>query len=473
MSAASGKQRRDTAAQDALLQLQALHDTHREATRLFLMAAMQGATDAQIAHALRQGLPQLTYPASLHDSRAGKQPEGTGTTEEGGQPAQKKRRQATQTQPALLAPDAFAAALGALRQGLRHLTDPASRSLPRPALLAPDAFAAALGAIPAEDWCRTWAAARTIMLRRTSKRVKELVDKMRLPAVVRLSSSFWGDARNGTAAEKLQVVMRQLTALTAQCRISTLALRNCDMKGQDAELLAGVLAQSPALKHLDLCGNTKVGAAGAESLAGVLGQCRELLHLYLNNNQIGPGGAESLARMLGQCTALAHLDLSGNYIRDAGAASLAGVLAQCSALVHLNLSHNWIGAAGTEQIAGVLGQCAALTHLDLCYNNIGPNGVEGLAGVLGQCASLAHLNLSYNTLRDAGAESLAGMLAQCTALAHLNLRCNEIGQAGAESFAGVLAQCPALAHLDLSGNDIEAGGGLRASWRGQASGLLL
>jgi hypothetical protein len=51
-------------------------------------------------------------------------------------------------------------------------------------LLAADAFAAALGAVPAEDWCRTWGAGRTIMLRRTSKRVKEVVDKMRLPAVV-------------------------------------------------------------------------------------------------------------------------------------------------------------------------------------------------------------------------------------------------------------------------------------------------
>jgi hypothetical protein len=65
-------------------------------------------------------------------------------------------------------------------------------------LLAADLFAAVLGAIPAEDWGRTWAAGRTIMLRRTSKRVKEVVDKMRLPAVVRLSRSFWDDARDGT-----------------------------------------------------------------------------------------------------------------------------------------------------------------------------------------------------------------------------------------------------------------------------------
>ncbi len=53
------------------------------------------------------------------------------------------------------------------------------------------------------------------MLKRTSKRVKEVVDKMRLPAVVRLSRSFWDDARNGTAAEKLLFVIRQLPLMTA------------------------------------------------------------------------------------------------------------------------------------------------------------------------------------------------------------------------------------------------------------------
>ena len=67
------------------------------------------------------------------------------------------------------------------------------------------------------------------MLRRTSKRVKEVVDKMRLPAVVRLSRSFWGDARNGTGEAKLEFVVRQLAALTARCLITTLELPEFDM----------------------------------------------------------------------------------------------------------------------------------------------------------------------------------------------------------------------------------------------------
>jgi Ran GTPase-activating protein (RanGAP) involved in mRNA processing and transport len=286
-------------------------------------------------------------------------------------------------------------------------------------LLAADAFAAALGAVPAEDWCRTWAAGRTIMLRRTSKKVKEAVDKMRLPAVVRLSRSYWDDTRNGTAAEKLQFVLRQLTVVTEWCRITTLELPRCKMEGQDAENLAGVLAQCPALAHLDLSENYNFGAAGAESLAGVLGQCREL--------------------------------------------------------VHLNLSSCYIGAGGVEILAGVLALCPALSHLDLHYNDIYSAGAESLAGVLGQCAALTHLNLSGNAIRAAGAERLANVLWQCRVLAHLDLSRNDSGDAGAEILAGVLGQCTALALLYLGYNQIGTvgEGRLRASWRGQASGLVL
>ena len=172
------------------------------------------------------------------------------------------------------------------------------------------------------------------MLRRTSKKVKEVVDKMRLPAVVRLSRSFWGDACNGTAAEKLQFVMRQMMVATARFRISTLELPLCGMKGQDAESLAGVLAQCPALAHLDLSGNHNFGSAGAEGLAGVLGQCRELVHLNLRGNEIEADGAERLAGVLAQCTALAHLDLRYNQIGTVGEGRLrASWRGQASGLI--------------------------------------------------------------------------------------------------------------------------------------------
>ncbi len=108
---------------------------------------------------------------------------------------------------------------------------------------AADFFPAALGSIPPELWeiflmNGTWAADRTIMLRMTSKRVREAVDKIRPPAVVCLSRSFWdGTAavklqfvvrklilRKGTAAEKLKFVVRKLALMTVWCRITTLEL---------------------------------------------------------------------------------------------------------------------------------------------------------------------------------------------------------------------------------------------------------
>jgi hypothetical protein len=116
------------------------------ATRLFLMAASQGATDAQIAYALRQGLPHLTDPSSVDDQSFGQQPQGIGIhTEQGKKDYEQKKRTLT-TREATQTP---------------------------PFLLAADAFVAAQGAVPAEDWCRTWAAGWTIMLRRTSKRFQE------------------------------------------------------------------------------------------------------------------------------------------------------------------------------------------------------------------------------------------------------------------------------------------------------------
>ncbi len=53
-------------------------------------------------------------------------------------------------------------------------------------------------------------------------------------------------------------------------------------------------AQCPALAHLDLSDQQNFGSAGAERLAGVQGQCRELVHLNLGDNAIGTGGKRAL-----------------------------------------------------------------------------------------------------------------------------------------------------------------------------------
>jgi hypothetical protein len=131
------------------------------------------------------------------------------------------------------------------------------------------------------------------MLRMTAKRVKEAVDNLRLPAIVRWKLSFLQDKLNGPAADKLHFILKQLSVLKAGCRITTLELPSGAIKDQDAEKLAGVLGQCEVLAHLNLY-NNDIGAAGVESFAGVLAHCPALARLNLSLNDIRTAGAESL-----------------------------------------------------------------------------------------------------------------------------------------------------------------------------------
>jgi hypothetical protein len=78
------------------------------------------------------------------------------------------------------------------------------------------------------------------MLRSTSKRVQQQVDKMRLPVVVRLCE-VWRDEINQSPPgggrsrkmENLQIVMNQLPSMTDWCRITTLNLHDFSFEEKD------------------------------------------------------------------------------------------------------------------------------------------------------------------------------------------------------------------------------------------------
>ncbi len=111
----------------------------------------------------QEDLPHLTDPASLQDRHTDNQTEGTDTQQKGKQPTVKSKRTFTTSQA------------------------PTTQTT----LLTTDGFTTDLGALPPDDWYRTSSTDRTIMLTRTSKRVKEVVDKMRLSAcrIVHLNQS--------------------------------------------------------------------------------------------------------------------------------------------------------------------------------------------------------------------------------------------------------------------------------------------
>jgi hypothetical protein len=67
------------------------------------------------------------------------------------------------------------------------------RTLLQTQFLTADDFTTSLEGVPVEDWSRTWETDRTILMRRTSKTVKQVVYKMSLTVVVHFSWSFWLD----------------------------------------------------------------------------------------------------------------------------------------------------------------------------------------------------------------------------------------------------------------------------------------
>jgi Ran GTPase-activating protein (RanGAP) involved in mRNA processing and transport len=231
-----------------------------------------------------------------------------------------------------------------------------------------------LEVVPADDLYRTWAADRTIMLRMTSKRVKEIFDKLHPHAVVIINSK-WRDANYGiTNFEKKLIIYNSIEYMNTWCCISELQLSNC---------------------YIDY-----------ESIITLLVQCPSLICLDLSNNRIVQPISYNLGSVLIQCQALKYLNLSNNYIIQDEYNSLIGVLGQFSALMQLNLSDNYIGDDEAELLASVLPNCSSLTLLDLSFNYIGDIGVESLAEVIPQCTSLTRLDLRINYLENSVIEEL-------------------------------------------------------------------
>ena len=235
-------------------------------------------------------------------------------------------------------------------------------------LLLPHAFLDALTAIPADDWGRTWAADRTIVLRRTSKTVKQQLDKMRLPAIVRLRTgiSYKASLRLGTNT----LIMSDLTNMVSKCLLTTVVLdfsgrgdksrSNWTSLGEltcaDVARFARVLAQCPALQQLEL--------------TDIWFKCPAQQHHELDELTGLQGGLYLyFAPVLGQCTALTHLNLRCTQSRctkstdrklfcsaqptSAGHCSINSGLVWFPALVHLDLSKNYFAtnyfAAGAAE----------------------------------------------------------------------------------------------------------------------------
>ncbi|XP_078515289.1 NACHT, LRR and PYD domains-containing protein 12-like [Lissotriton helveticus] len=227
------------------------------------------------------------------------------------------------------------------------------------------------------------------------------------------------------------------------CKLQTLRLVLCSLTGSCCKDLASVLETNSSLTELDLNHN-RLGDTGVKKLyEGLKHPNCKLQTLRLALCSIKGSCCKDLASVLETNSSLTNLNLASNELRDAGVKKL------CEGLKHPNCKLQTLGLvlcsltdSCCEALASALETNSSLTELDLGGDKLGDTGVKKL------CEGLKHPNCKLQTLRlwscsltGSCCGDLASVLETNTSLTELDLRGNdELGDAGVKKL------CEGLRH---------------------------
>jgi len=87
--------------------------------------------------------------------------------------------------------------------------------------------------LPREDWHRTWPADITIMLRLTSKRVNDAIDKIKPPTIISFNHSWWNNYKF-KIAKKQELMIIYLSEISTKNIIVSLKICNIELFYENA-----------------------------------------------------------------------------------------------------------------------------------------------------------------------------------------------------------------------------------------------
>ncbi|KAG6767228.1 hypothetical protein POTOM_028421 [Populus tomentosa] len=230
--------------------------------------------------------------------------------------------------------------------------------------------------------------------------------------------------------------------------LSYLDLSQSSLSGNASDI--ATLRSCPALKSLDLSGNSIEFSVHEEKSSGLRGLSFEFLDLSFNKIV----GSNALPFILSEgCNELKHLALKGNKV--SGDIDFSS----CKNLQYLDVSANNFSSSVPS-----FGKCLALEHLDISANKF--HGDLGHA--IGACVKLSFLNVSSNkfsgpipVLPAASLQSLSlggnlfegefplHLVDACPGLVMLDLSLNNLSG----SVPSSLGSCTSLETLDISTNN--------------------
>ena len=172
-----------------------------------------------------------------------------------------------------------------------------------------------------------------------------------------LDSLFLGGC--GISSRKGVDDLIQLLELSVCSNVHKLDLRYNDLNGNDIEKMIPILSSNDCkLQVLHLEGNS-LKSDGAKAIGAILSKTKSLKELYLGANGITAEGAIYLAEGLSKNTSLETLYLDGNMVGDQGADAFREVLLdqtdkKCKNLKHLYVENNGIGKSSSIKLGRAL-----------------------------------------------------------------------------------------------------------------------
>jgi hypothetical protein len=286
-------------------------------------------------------------------------------------------------------------------------------------------FLQVLASVPVDDLCRALSATELFLLRILSKKVKELVDCMRLciNAKLNLLESHY-KALNHKNRFTIKKKIKNIKNINCFHSIVTLTLTGC---GYFMDFMLPLIREIKTLEHLYLNSNNfgygYCCTASAQELFNVLKNIN-LKTLVFIGNDISPKDMETLVKVLP--TSLTSLNLSYNNIGDEVVEKLAKlkVFQHLSSLKELNISNNCIRVEGSYMLAKAIisTSLTSLTSLNLSHNYFENSGSLILAKAIASASliSLTFLDLSCN-FSEENKYILSEILEKKTALTCLKL----------------------------------------------------
>ena len=362
-----------------------------------------------------------------------------------------------------------------------------------------------------------WPSDMTIMMRMTSKNIRDIVDNVRVPTsinliwsiyktdIIKINSILIGlniiklkinsfdfesnqdinqekkiEVKNQEEEEEEKLLkLSEMISLNEElleldlslCELTNNSLKyfkksfeklknlsSLDLDGNDMLLsldFIKVLLSLPKLVSLDLSANCDIEGSEID-FEDLPEQILQIENLSLSGCLFSYAeNIDNIFKLIRISPKLVSIDISDNGLKVEWIESLVQDLGHCPNLTQVDLRYNDIDDEGSKIITKLF-KSHKIVSLNLSCNNIGDEGVISIANALSHNPNLTFFDLSTNNFGNEGIIKIGNALSQCPNLTNLNLSYNKFGDEGATNIANALyiSQYSKLTHLDLSNNNI-------------------